>query len=766
MMAASERRLPSPEAFVGQSWSSWIERAEALRLSDGTESEDCGKDVRKKIETMRLIREDMPIFGHCPAHDEFFLVVCNQCGQVVKPQAFQMHCERRHGSLNKLSARKAPALNSPNSILQKSRCNSVQTAVTSTHGTRSSKEKLHSPGNKVLQLDVPSKGPKENLLFVPVVNLEKIPSLGKTESSCIKLTAKPPALSPSSPEPVSPSEKPNLAPVLDSVAKTGAANAIPKATDLPLPAPVIQNGKGERSPVLEEPSFSNRRNNHKVHRRVMEKESDLNKHCGVMDPETKKHCTRSLTCKTHSLTQRRNVLGRRLAFDELLAEHRASLKNKEGGRERKQQVREAATLSPVQETATGGWASVMSGVSLSRTKPACCSASRVSLESELTDTERSPADPAPHPELPYPLFRLEINSRLSSEESDGEMTEELDKPDCHYSRLHPKPLAFCTFGSRMISRGYYVFNRRLDRFRMALNSMVERHLNSQMWRKIPPAMDSQRAPPPPASSTHSLQSVSALPVASSPSSSSPSLVGTDLKLASSPAAVTTARAPSDLPAACCRSLPPTAPTSNLPHSSSRMSWAKAGRGPGFHQGSRPLTDASQSKRKKPALSACELQPALDPPLKRNCVLSLGRISTPPPGGIVPRPPHSNTSSHNANNGVTAHSPKSLGQAGILGHSGNSIKGTSRAVEHFDPKRDARLCEGRKLGIGSPSPPSLTANPPVRAEGRKRKNAASCSKPTKVAKSPEVNCAQRKREESLATSRPLGNSHTQKAKVHP
>eukprot|EP00061_Rhincodon_typus_P002209 g16896.t1 len=35
MMAASERRLPSPEAFVGQSWSSWIERAEALRLSDG-----------------------------------------------------------------------------------------------------------------------------------------------------------------------------------------------------------------------------------------------------------------------------------------------------------------------------------------------------------------------------------------------------------------------------------------------------------------------------------------------------------------------------------------------------------------------------------------------------------------------------------------------------------------------------------------------------------------------------------------------------------
>lgn len=34
----------------------------------------------------------MDIFGHCPAHDEFYLVVCNHCSQVVKPQAFQKHC--------------------------------------------------------------------------------------------------------------------------------------------------------------------------------------------------------------------------------------------------------------------------------------------------------------------------------------------------------------------------------------------------------------------------------------------------------------------------------------------------------------------------------------------------------------------------------------------------------------------------------------------------------------------------------------------------
>ncbi|KAM7402560.1 hypothetical protein PAMP_017788 [Pampus punctatissimus] len=33
----------------------------------------------------------MPIFGQCPAQDDFYLVMCSHCGQVVKPQAFQAH---------------------------------------------------------------------------------------------------------------------------------------------------------------------------------------------------------------------------------------------------------------------------------------------------------------------------------------------------------------------------------------------------------------------------------------------------------------------------------------------------------------------------------------------------------------------------------------------------------------------------------------------------------------------------------------------------
>lgn len=41
---------------------------------------------------LRLPLADMHLFGHYPAHDDFYLVVCSACNQVVKPQVFQSHC--------------------------------------------------------------------------------------------------------------------------------------------------------------------------------------------------------------------------------------------------------------------------------------------------------------------------------------------------------------------------------------------------------------------------------------------------------------------------------------------------------------------------------------------------------------------------------------------------------------------------------------------------------------------------------------------------
>ncbi|KAL0619807.1 Ataxin-7-like protein 1 [Plecturocebus cupreus] len=56
-------------------------------------------------------------------------------------------------------------------------------------------------------------------------------------------------------------------------------------------------------------------------------------------------------------------------------------------------------------------------------------------------------------------------------------------PEC-FADSNGKAMNFCSFGSRLMGRGYYVFDRRWDRFRFALNSMVEKHLNSQMWKQL------------------------------------------------------------------------------------------------------------------------------------------------------------------------------------------------------------------------------------------------------------------------------------------
>ena len=49
-----------------------------------------------KGSSMKLRVEDMPLFGLCPAQDEFYLVVCEKCNQVIKPQALRSHIEARH----------------------------------------------------------------------------------------------------------------------------------------------------------------------------------------------------------------------------------------------------------------------------------------------------------------------------------------------------------------------------------------------------------------------------------------------------------------------------------------------------------------------------------------------------------------------------------------------------------------------------------------------------------------------------------------------
>ena len=52
------------------------------------------------------------------------------------------------------------------------------------------------------------------------------------------------------------------------------------------------------------------------------REYNPDKHCGVWDGDTKRHCTRALTCKSHSVLLKRKIEGRSRPFDELVAAHK------------------------------------------------------------------------------------------------------------------------------------------------------------------------------------------------------------------------------------------------------------------------------------------------------------------------------------------------------------------------------------------------------------------------------------------------------------
>ncbi|NXM12570.1 AT7L2 protein, partial [Ploceus nigricollis] len=153
----------------------------------GSELEENGKSGSKKLDTMTLIKEDMDIFGHCPAHDEFYLVVCNHCSQVVKPQAFQKHCGEPRNSGNgystpcKLYARATACHVTMNG----------QPGPGRTPGAAKALQEKH-PGARGRAQPLPEHTDKDNnlCLFVPVVNLEKIPSIPKPDGHGIKVPPK------------------------------------------------------------------------------------------------------------------------------------------------------------------------------------------------------------------------------------------------------------------------------------------------------------------------------------------------------------------------------------------------------------------------------------------------------------------------------------------------------------------------------------------------------------------------------------------------
>ncbi|XP_053725071.1 ataxin-7-like protein 2a isoform X2 [Synchiropus splendidus] len=447
VMAALERRLPGLDEFVGQSWTAWAQWA-GVTATDGPDVDDCSKNGKKTAEAMSLSKDDMSIFGLHPGHDDFYLVVCGHCGQVVKPQAFEKHCERRHGPLAKLH----PRLRSP----------APPAAQLQPRAQRS-----HSPS--------------------PGTNAAPSPAWdGRGQG------VRPPWVAP--PSPSAPSQYRHLKnpkdgprhPLLDKTShadtlpfKAPAAQEPPVSSpphEAPPPTPAQRKESPLASPVCS-PRLARPYN--KV---ASKRECDLDKHCGVLDHERKKVCTRLLTCNIHSIHQRRKVVGRTKSFDQLVAELKTKVREKgpqlaEGG--------SGAGRSPSPETHRELCEAPPCRRPLASLPAFCRSLGASESPTEEEEEEKQQQQDERHLRASSPM----LLGCTSSDDSEAEAAQE--RLEFSSSAVHPRPMAVCSFGSHALGHGIYTFDRRLHHLRSTLSTMLEQHISALLWKKIPQASDSR-----------------------------------------------------------------------------------------------------------------------------------------------------------------------------------------------------------------------------------------------------------------------------------
>lgn len=378
----------------GSSWSSFgedspEEEAEAMEVDDNNGS--------GAVEATRLHREDMTLFGICPDQEEILLVVCRECGRVVKAAAFLRHCELNHQRVIPVPAPSPPEVVAKSSTV-------VETLLKST--------------------------PRKRKLLDSVITNEKIELMDAT----VKIEEMPLTV-----------PYPNHSHSV-RVVKT---------------EPVINNVMSKKS-SLEKPSMNKKSPRKQIPTR--EREFDADKHCGVWVPELQKQCTRSLTCKTHALSLRRAVSGRRKPFDELLAEHKARVNC-----EKEQQQNQALKL---QEQAGQKALDATLKRSLSSSDASASSSSGSLLTSSQPIGRSISVEEDGH--LANGVSKASSGSNITEDGTtvNGIMT----------LNHHPKPMTSCRFGSRSVGRGCFVFNRRSDHLRCAVLSMVERCLNPSLPR--------------------------------------------------------------------------------------------------------------------------------------------------------------------------------------------------------------------------------------------------------------------------------------------
>ncbi|PSN39677.1 hypothetical protein C0J52_14426 [Blattella germanica] len=303
----------------------------------------------------------MALFGLCPETEKFEVIVCEVCQQLVKPQALRHHYDRRHPSNTtdalpppeppekvsntKSGSSKGNAANKLNVTTVKAKvkrpvtvpCIKTQrTTIGNIEETSSETEKLSAahldsaaisntttsrPPNQTSSLSISA----PSTLLQPVVALTPLGSPSRTCSSPPIVVKSVHAASTSTT---------SLKSTHLSTSQTGIKLSHASSAQSIILKPTPASASTSTLPTLTVDSPSSTfptpgpaKKRLKVERKclpVKEREYDPDKHCGVWNGESKKPCTRSLTCKSHTLSMRRAVSGRSKHFDKLLADHKAA----------------------------------------------------------------------------------------------------------------------------------------------------------------------------------------------------------------------------------------------------------------------------------------------------------------------------------------------------------------------------------------------------------------------------------------------------------
>ncbi|XP_061910227.1 ataxin-7-like protein 2 isoform X1 [Entelurus aequoreus] len=426
-MAAVEGRNPNLDDFVGLNWSCWVDRVNIFTSDAGL----CAEYESVISETMTLSKEDKHIFGECPSHDDFYLVVCSHCGLVVKPQAFEKHCERRHdlvlkmcGQSSTLAPQQRPRpgrsvnLSLSRERQKDSRC--LEASITT----------AESPGHH----NRPTKARKEGVSLSSVEN-------------------------PHLPHNAAATRRTYVSQFQPSVLPSGLCSS--SSSTSPSKRPPMPTSKH----ISESPTHLRGKESSRICTKAHKQKCDLKKQSSEMD-QAKQKPPCKLICNAEGILQQQR--------SQVLAKQSEACRNMEPlPDEPKEQHLEALNKK-------------ITNLKNSRSSN-CHILSRSRTASQSFPEEEADGTVKVEVQTPYP-FNQHL---LSGEESDDDEQEEAT--DLPATSWHPKPLGLCTFGCRSLACNIFTFDRRLHHLRFALTAMLEHHVSTHRWKKIPQASSGLRS---------------------------------------------------------------------------------------------------------------------------------------------------------------------------------------------------------------------------------------------------------------------------------